>query len=69
MEPLSVEFWIQLIVYAVSFGIVFGQFQTKIKYIEKQLEKHNHFTERLYKVEESTKAAHSRIDEIKEELR
>ncbi|MFA9380271.1 MAG: hypothetical protein ACERKO_04340 [Acetanaerobacterium sp.] len=69
MEHLSWEFWIQIIIYAVSFGALFGQFQTKIRYIEKKLDKHNNFIERLYKLEESTRLAHGRIDELKEDLR
>ncbi len=69
MKTLSIEFWIQIIIYALSFGAVFGQFQTKIKYIEKKLDKHNNFIERLYKLEESTRQAHGRIDELKEDLR
>ncbi|SDM54058.1 hypothetical protein [Acetanaerobacterium elongatum] len=69
MTQLSVEFWIQIIIYAVSFGVVFGQFQAKIKYLEQKLDKHNNVIERLYKLEESTKSAHSRIDELKEDCR
>ncbi len=69
METPSMEFWIQIVIYAITFGVVYGQLQTKIKYIEKQLEKHNNFIERLYKLEESTKLAHGRIDELKEDLR
>jgi len=44
-----------------------------IKYIEKQIQrleekqdKHNGLIERMVKVEESSKSAHHRIDEIKE---
>ncbi len=69
MFQLSPEFWIQIIIYAVSFGVVFGQFQAKIKYIEKQLDKHNNVIERLYKIEESTKMAHTRIDDLKEDCK
>ena len=69
MEQFSIEFWIQIIIYAVSFGVVFGQFQTKIKYLERKLDKHNNVIERLYKLEERTKSAHNRIDELKEDCR
>jgi hypothetical protein len=68
MPQFSSEFWIQILIYGVSFGIVFGQFQTKIKYIEQKLDKHNNVIERLYKCEEKTDSAHKRIDELKEEL-
>ena len=69
MPQFSSEFWIQILIYAASFGVVFGQFQTKIKYLEQKLDKHNNVIERLYKLEASTKNAHERIDELKEEQR
>lgn len=69
MGSISIEFWIQIVIYAISFGVLYGQLQAKIKYIEKQLEKHNNFIERLYRLEESTRQAHSRIDDLREDLR
>ncbi len=67
MEQFDVQFWIQIVIYAVSFGIVYGQLQTKIKYIEQKLDKHNNFVERLYKVEESVRLAQSRIDNLEDD--
>lgn len=61
---MSTEFWIQIVIYAISFGTVFGSFRTKLQYMEKKLDKHNNFAERLIKCEESTKSAHHRIDDV-----
>ncbi len=69
---LSNEFWIglvlQLLMYGVSFGAVYGAVKTKLNYMEKKLDKHNHFAERVIALEESSKSAHHRIDEIREQL-
>ncbi|MFV0515851.1 MAG: hypothetical protein ACK5MV_00435 [Aminipila sp.] len=39
----------------------------RIDQLEEKQDKHNGLIERMVKVEESTKSAHHRIDEIKEE--
>ena len=41
----------------------------RIEQLEEKVGKHNNLIERMYKVEDSTKSAHRRIDELKEELR
>ena len=66
---LNPEFWIQLLVYAITFGVVYGQMKTKMKYMEQKLDKHNNMVERLYKVEASVKSAHKRLDELREDER
>lgn len=48
---LSIEFWIQLLVYGVSFGTFVGVVKTKLSYIEKKLDKHNNLVERMYSLE------------------
>lgn len=62
---LSTEFWIQIIIYLISFVFSAGVVWTKLHYIEEKLDKHNKMIERLYIVEESTKSAHRRMDEFK----
>ncbi len=37
---------------------------TKINYLEKKMDKHNGLVERMIIVEQSTKSAHHRLDEI-----
>lgn len=48
---MNTEFWIQMIVYGVTFGTTIGVFKTKLKYIEDKLDKHNSVIERTYKLE------------------
>lgn len=48
---MKTEFWIQMIVYGVSFGTCIGVIKTKLKYIEEKLDKHNNVVERTYKLE------------------
>lgn len=60
------EFWIQIIVYVGSFGMFFGSIKTELKYMKEKLDKHNSFQDRLVVVEESSKSAHHRIDELRE---
>ena len=55
----------QIIVYVAGFAFVWGQINTRIKYLEEKVDKHNNVIERVYKLEESAKSAHHRIDELK----
>ena len=51
---MSSEFWIglliQLVVYGVSIGAIYGTIKTRLNYIEAKLDKHN-VVERVYKLE------------------
>ncbi len=40
----------------------------RLEQLEKKVQKHNNLIERMYKVEDSTKSAHHRIDELREEV-
>lgn len=64
---MTTEFWIQMIVYAVSLGSFGGMVLTKLNNLEKKQDKHNGLIERMVVVEQSCKSAHHRIDEFKEE--
>jgi len=66
---MSTEFWIQMVVYAISVGSFAGVVLTKISALEKKMDKHNGLVERMVVVEESTKSAHHRIDEVRQELK
>ena len=68
MEKFSTEFWMQMIIYGATFGFAFGGIRTKLNYMEKKLDKHNCLVERMVAVEQSTKSAHHRIEEINEKL-
>lgn len=65
---MSTEFWIQMVVYAVSLGSFGGMVVTKLNALEKKQDKHNGLIERMVAVEQSTKSAHHRIDEVKAEM-
>ena len=41
----------------------------RIEKLEEKVGKHNNLIERMYKVEDSVKSAHRRIDELREELK
>lgn len=66
---LNLQFWIQIIIYALSFGCVYGKFSTRLNYLEKKMDKHNQLQDRMVAVEASAKQAHHRIDELREEVR
>lgn len=72
---MSEEFWIglliQLVVYGVSIGVIYGTVKTRLNYIEQKLDKHNNVVERVYKLEqdqavilEKTKVANHRIEDL-----
>lgn len=61
---LSIEFWLQITIYAVSLGSFAGVILTRLKYIEEKQNKHNSLIERMVTVEQSVKSAHHRIDQI-----
>lgn len=63
---LSIEFWVQIIVYAISLGSFAGVTLTKLKYLEKKQDKYNSLIERMVAVEQSTHSAHQRIDQLRE---
>ena len=66
---MSTEFWVQIVVYAVSLGSFGGAVLTRLSYLEKKMDKHNNLIERMSCVEQSTKSAHLRIDELKEVIK
>ena len=62
MENLdSLRFWVQIMLYAISVGIIYGSIRTQMKYLEKKVDMHNNAVERLYKAEK-------KLDVIEEKL-
>lgn len=45
------QFWIQIIAYAISIGVIYGGISTRLKVLEKKVDCHNHLVERMYVVE------------------
>ncbi|DAB16906.1 TPA: hypothetical protein CPT98_07030 [Candidatus Gastranaerophilales bacterium HUM_19] len=65
------EFMLIIVVNVLTAGIFLGGLAMSIKFIEQQIkhleekqDKHNNLIERMVKVEESTKSAHHRLDNI-----
>ena len=69
MPEFGTEFWIMLVTYAVSFGTMYGQITTRLKILEKKMDKHNNVVERLATVERDLKTAFGRIDDLKAEMK
>ena len=65
---LSQEFWLQIVIYLVSFAFSGGVVWTKLKYIEQKQDNHNKLIERMYNVEEKTRANQNKIENIKENI-
>ena len=59
---------LQIVVYLFSAGMTVGTILWRIKELDKKVEKHNGLIERMVVVEESTKSAHHRITELREEV-
>jgi len=57
---------LQILMYLISAAFTAGAIIWRIKELEKKVDKHNGLVERMVKVEESTKSAHHRLDEIVE---
>ena len=68
---VSTELILTLIIQLISVGIFIGMNKTTISFMQKQIEelkadmrKYNNILERMIRVEDSTKSAHKRIDDI-----
>ncbi|NDL68008.1 hypothetical protein [Anaerotalea alkaliphila] len=61
---LDYKFWIQILVYAGTFGGFYGSMKTEMRWMKEKLDKHNSFQDRLVRVEESGKSAHHRLDDL-----
>lgn len=70
----SPEFYLSVVIQLVAMGVVIGIYKTTISFMQVQIselkddmKKYNNMLERMIIVEQSTKSAHIRIDELKEE--
>lgn len=55
---------ITVVIQALYIAFKIGKFEEKLTAIEKKQDKHNNLVERMVRVEDSTKSAHKRIDDI-----
>ncbi len=70
----SPEFYMSVIIQLVAMGVVIGIYKTTISFMQVQIaelkddmKKYNNMLERMIVVEQSTKSAHHRIDDILKE--
>ena len=70
----SPEFYMSVIIQLVALGVVIGIYKTTISFMQVQIaelkddmKKYNNMLERMIVVEQSTKSAHHRIDDILKE--
>lgn len=61
---MSIEFWVQIIVYAITFGTTVGIFKTRLDYLEKKMDKHNQVQDRVTILEERTNLVLTRIEKF-----
>lgn len=70
----SPEFYMSVVIQLVAMGVVIGMYKTTISFMQQQIgelkddmKKYNNMLERMIVVEQSTKSAHKRIDDIIDE--
>lgn len=68
---ISLEFGVSIIIQLIAIGIFIGVYKTTIAFMQQQIEelkgdmrKYNNILERMIHVEDSTKSAHHRIDNL-----
>ena len=57
---------VTVIIQGLYVAFKLGKFEEKLTALEKKQEKHNNLIERMVRVEDSTRSAHKRIDDIKD---
>lgn len=67
----SPEFYMSVVIQLVAMGVVIGIYKTTISFMQVQIselkddmKKYNNMLERMIVVEQSTKSAHHRIDDL-----
>jgi len=56
---------ITVVLQALYIAYKIGKFEQKLEILDKKQDKHNNLVERMVRVEDSTKSAHKRIDDMK----
>ena len=69
MPQFDTSFWVQILVYAVTFAATWGSVTQRLKMLEQKVDKHNNVVERMAITEQSLKSAWEQIDEIKEDIK
>ena len=69
MPQFDTSFWVQILVYVVTFSATWGSMTQRLKMLEQKVDKHNSVVERMAVAERDLKSAWKQIDEIKEDIR
>ena len=69
MPEYSTEFWLMIVANVGSFCVIYGQLTTRLKNLEKKMDKHNHIVERLATAERDLSTAFDKIDELRDDVR
>lgn len=59
---------ITVVLQALYIAFKIGKFEEKLNTLEKKQDKHNNLIERMIRVEDSTKSAHRRMDNLEQAL-
>lgn len=57
-----------VVIQALYIAFKIGKFEEKLIALEKKQDKHNNLIERMVRVEDSTKSAHHRLDNIEDKI-
>ena len=60
---MTSQLWIQIVAYAVSIGCLYGAISTRLRELEKKVDRHNHLVERLYRAEMRIRRMEEKMEE------
>ena len=63
---MTTEFWVQLLIYAISIGSFAGVVLTKLAYLEKKMDKHNSLVEKVAVLEQKDCDKERRLQNIEQ---
>ncbi len=61
---IDVQFLIQILIYALSFGTFYGTTTIRLKNLEQKMDKHNNFIQRIYSLEDKVKNANQKLNKL-----
>lgn len=61
---MTTQLWIQIIAYGVSIGVLYGALSTRLKELEKKVDRHNHLVERMVCAELKINMLEKKIKEV-----
>lgn len=60
---MTSQLWIQIVAYAVSIGCLYGAISTRLRELEKKVDRHNHLVDRMYQAEMKIRLMEERMEE------